>query len=327
MSRGCRRSGYTGLGLVELLVALTIGTTLISGTVTLYLKAREVRAALDTNARLQEIARYALAMIEADVRMAGFWGLATRGEAISANASLAFPAKCGGTDWITPAQRHLDGSNNTYLPETNCAAGSGGARPGTDVLVVRRASARRMSPQQAVINAADRNRVLIVTSHADGQIFVPADIGNQIPAGYATADIAGQPPQADTRTLLVNAYYVSAGSSLSPDYPALRRKTLVAGPDISDQEVIAGVEDLQFQVGLDTDGDSNADVFANAGSFPPGARPVSVRVWLRVRAEERDPSLGSQVVEACADRPSSIATDSRRRLLVSRTLRIRNATP
>ncbi len=327
MALGRSTASHAGLGLVELMMAMVIGTLLVAGVVSIYLKAREVRAALDSSARLQEIARYALAMIEADVRLAGFWGLTSRSETVAANASLIFPAKCGGSDWITPTLRYVDGSNNTFLAAANCAASSGGAEPGTDVLVVRRASAQRMTPQQAVIGAADRNRVLIVTGHTGGQVFVPADIGNRVPAGYATADVAGQPPQADTRELLVNAYYVSTGSSLSPRYPALRRKTLVSGPDISDQEVIAGVEDLQFQVGLDTDGDSDADVFANAGSFPPGARPVSVRIWLRVRAEERDPSLGSQVIEACADRPSRLATDAHRRLLVSRTLRIRNASP
>jgi type IV pilus assembly protein PilW len=309
------------------MIALAIGSFLVAGAISVYLKARDVRAALDTSARLQEIARYAMATIEVDVRMAGFWGLTNRSDAITANASLAFPAKCGGTAWITQALRHVDGSNNAYLALPNCAAGNGGAEPGTDVLVLRRASAERISPQQSTVNAADRDRVLIITSHADGQVFVPANIANQIPAGYATSEVAGQPPQADTRALLVNAYYVSTGSSLSPNYPALRRKTLVAGPSISDQEVIAGIEDLQFQVGLDTDGDLDADLFENPGAFPAGARPVSVRIWLHVRAEQRDPSLGAQAIEAYADRPSATATDLRRRLLVSRTIRIRNVQP
>ena len=167
--------------------------------------------------------------------------------------------------------------------------------------------------------------MLVITDHTSGQIFVPAAIGNQIPAGFATSDTAGTAPQADTRTLLVNAYYVSAGSSVAPGYPALRRKTLVAGPDLADEEVIAGVEDLQFQLGLDTNGDSDADLFVNPGPVPLGARPVSVRVWLRVRAEERDPAVGSQRIEPYADRAAVTTTDARRRVLVSRTLQIRNA--
>jgi type IV pilus assembly protein PilW len=320
-----RDSSDAGFGLVELMIALAIGAFLISGSIAIYLKAREVRAALDSSARLQEIARYAMAAIEADVRMAGYWGLTNRGESVTANASLAFPAKCGGTAWITPTLRYVDGSNNTYLSATNCAAISGGAEPGADVLVVRRASAQRITPQRPTVAASNQDRVLVVTSHSDGQIFVPEYIGNQIPAGYASSDAAGEAPQADTRALLVNAYYVSAGSSLAPGYPALRRKTLAAGPDVADEEVIAGVEDLQFQVGLDTNGDSDADLFVNPGPVPAGVHPVSVRIWLRVRAAERDAAVGRQLIEAYADHASSTVTDSHRRLLVSKTLRIRNA--
>jgi type IV pilus assembly protein PilW len=318
-------SSHAGLGLVELMIALAIGTFLVSGSIAVYLKAREVRAALDTNARLQETAGYAMAIIESDVRMAGFWGLASRGGSITVDPSLAFPPKCGGTTWITPTQGYVGGSNNAYLSASNCAAAYGGAQAGADVLVLRRASALRIAPQRPTVPAADRDRVLIVTSHTDGRIFVPSSIGNSIPPGYATEDVAGAAPQADTRALLVNAYYVSTGSSVAPGHPALRRKTLVTGPDVADEEVIAGVEDLQFQLGLDTDGDLDADLFANPGPLAAGARPVSVRIWLRVRAEGRDPAAGVQAVEAYADRPAAVVTDFHRRLLVSKTLRIRNA--
>jgi len=323
--RAAPEPGRAGFGLVEIMIALAVGAFLLSGSIAMYLRAREVRAALDTSARLQEIARYAMAVVEADVRMAGYWGLTNRAASVTANASLAFPAKCGGTAWITPTERYLDGSNNTYLTTTNCPAGSGGALPGADVLIVRRASAQRISPQRPTIAAPNRDRVLVVTSHSDGQIFVPEYMGNRIPAGYATSDPSGSAPQADTRALLVNAYYVSVGSSVAPGYPALRRKTLAAGPDVADEEVIAGIEDLQFQVGLDANGDSNADLFVNPGAVPAGARPVSVRLWLRVRAEDRDAAIGRQAIEPYADRAASVATDSRRRLLVSKTLQIRNA--
>jgi type IV pilus assembly protein PilW len=325
IKRPCRHARHAAFGLVELMVALAIGAFVIAGSIAMYLKAREVRVALDSSARLQEIARYAMAMIETDVRMAGYWGLTSRGESVTANASLSFPAKCGGTAWITETLRYVDGANNAYLSASSCAAGSGGAQPGTDVLIVRRASAQRIEPQKPTISAPNQDRVLVITSHSDGQIFVPASMGNQIPAGYSASDAADAAPQADTRALVVNAYYVSTGSSLARNYPALRRKTLSAGPDVTDEEVIAGVEDLQFQLGLDTDGDSSADLFTNPGPVPSGARPVSVRLWLRVRAEERDPALGSQRIEAYADRAANVVTDSRRRLLVSKTLQIRNA--
>src|SRR5678815_3850152 len=91
----------------------------------------------------------------------------------------------------------------------NCSAVSGTAKPGADVLIVRRASGQRVIPQRPTVTAANRNRVMIVTNHARGEIFVPQDIANAIPPGYATADIAGEPPFADTRALSVTAYFVS----------------------------------------------------------------------------------------------------------------------
>lgn len=327
-SKPCRAASSAqraGVGLVELLVALVIGAFMISAAAAVYLKARDVRSTLDETARLQEIARYAMATIESDVRMAGYWGLTNRSESLTANPALAFPAKCGGNAWVTDTGQYITGSNNAYLTVAACPALSGGATPGADVLVVRRASATRIAPQKATISSPNQGRVLIVTSHTAGQVFVPQDIGNAIPSGYATADIANQPPRADTRALLVQAYYVSAGSSVAADYPALRRKTLVAGPDVGDEEVIAGIDDLQFQIGLDTNGDAGADEFVNAGPIPAGATPVVVRVWLRLRAQERSPLLEDQRIGGYADRAATVITDRHLRLLVARSIQLRNA--
>jgi type IV pilus assembly protein PilW len=314
-----------GVGLIELLVAVAIGLVMIAGAVTVYAKAKDAYAALDANARLQETARYAMGLIEADIRMASFWGLTNRPDLITANASLTFPNKCGGAAWITDVQRFIDGTNNAYLSVTNCAAVYGGAQADSDVLVLRRASAQRIAPQAAVVTAANQDRVLIVTSRLAGQVFVPKDIGNAIPPGYATADVAGQPPLADTRRLVVNAYYVSADSSVATGYPALRRKTLVAGPTIQDDEIIPGVEDLQFQVGVDTSGDANVDAYFNPGSIPAGGTPVSVRVWLRLRAQDRDAAYLDNQPYEYADRTVSAPNDPFRRLLYAKTIHLRNA--
>ncbi len=316
-----------GLGLIELLVALAISVFLIGGAAAAYVKAREATAAVDSSARLQETARYAMAILEADVRMAGYWGLASRTAPLAVNASLAFPAKCGGLPWITGTERYIDGTDNAWLTASACAANAGGQRAGTDVLVLRRASAARITPQRPTVSAPDQTRVLIVSSRLGGEIFVPQDIGNAIPPGYATADVAGQPPAADTREFMVNAYYVSSSSSVATGYPALRRKALTAGPDIRDEELVAGVEDLQFQLGVDTTGDTSADLFVDPGAVPDGATPVSVRLWLRVRALERDPAYVDDQDVSYANRTVAASGDSFRRLLVSKTLQLRNARP
>ena len=314
-----------GYGLVELMVALTIGAIVVAAALGAWLRARTLGDTLEAGARLQDTAQYALSVLASDLRMAGYFGLTRR--AVTADPTLAFPARCGGTAWLTAIEPAVAGVDDGYLAVANCAASGGGARPGTDVLLLRRASAVRMSPQRPTFATADQDRVLVVTGHDSGRIFVPAQTGNRLPAGYATDDVAGEPPQADTRAMLVHAYYVSRDSTGVRGLPALRRKVLVAGPDVSDEEVIAGVEDLQLTFGLDDDGDGDVDRYAEPAAPSAGSTPVTVRLCLCVVAEAPDASTGVQRVPACGDRPAWTATDRRPRLVVSRTVAIRNAGP
>ena len=312
-----------GYGLVELMVALSIGAVVIAAALGAWLRARTLADTLEAGARLQDTAQYALSLLASDLRMAGYFGL-TR-QSIAADPTLAFPARCGGTSWLASIQPAITGIDAGYLAVANCAASGGGPRAGSDLLLVRRASAVRMTPQRDTFTATDRDRALVVTDHDSGRIFVPAQTGDRLPAGYATADVAGESPRADTRALLVHAYYVSRDSTGRRGWPALRRKVLVAGPDVDDEEVIAGVEDLQLRFGYDDDGDGDVDRYADPAAPPAGSTPVAVQLCLSVVAEARDASTGDQSIRACGNRPAWTATDRRPRLVVSRTVAIRNA--
>jgi hypothetical protein len=106
--------------------------------------------------------------------------------------------------------------------------------------------------------------------------------------------------------------------------PALRRKRLSAGPSITDEELLPGVEDLQFEIGVDTTGDANVDVFVNPGAVPAAGTPVSVRLWLRVRAQDRDSGFADTLAYAYADRNWLAANDGYRRVVIHKTLQLRN---
>lgn len=173
-----RRRTQAGLSLIELMVALLIGVFMIGGAIAVYMKARDAFAITDATARLQENARYALSVIETDVRMANYWGLNNRPDFITANGSSTFPTGCGST-FATDAANFVTGTNNTY--SLACAASAGGAQTLTDVLIVRHASATRMPYTTSPIPAADRDKVLIVSSRTAGEIFVPKDLSNWIP--------------------------------------------------------------------------------------------------------------------------------------------------
>ena len=65
---------FRGLSLVELLVALAIGSVLIVGAVTVYSNSRSTYAVNESIARLQERGRYVMSVIEPDIELAGYYG-------------------------------------------------------------------------------------------------------------------------------------------------------------------------------------------------------------------------------------------------------------
>ena len=75
-----------GLSLIELMVAMTIGAVLIFGATQVFINSRNSYGVNESVARLQETARYAMSVIEPDIRMANYWGLVN-----SAPAAIAAP--------------------------------------------------------------------------------------------------------------------------------------------------------------------------------------------------------------------------------------------
>src|SRR5210317_2399999 len=97
----------TGLTLVELMVALAIGSFLIIGAIQIYNQSRQAFVVNESIARVQETAQFAMDTIEADLRMASNWGRNSRGLAVEGRSlvgapnptGLTVPAPTCGDDW------------------------------------------------------------------------------------------------------------------------------------------------------------------------------------------------------------------------------------
>jgi len=321
-----------GLSLVELMVAMAIGTFLLAGAITVFGKTRDLYRTNDAAARLQETARYAMGTIEADLRMANYWGLMSRADLIENGPALdlanppdvdpaySLPAEltpyagaisqCGAM-WAVKLPAYIEVNNDAY--GYTCAAFGTGV-PGSDQLTIRRASTQVIA---AAALGASAGQIKLQTSRVQGTLFA----SGTVPAGYL-------PPLSESRALIANGYYVDQDSDERDGTPSLRRKQLdVAGGAtvIGDQQIVPGIEDLQVELGADFNADQNADYFVQPNTvIPAGDQIVAVRVWLLVRAEQQETGFIDGRTYNYASRAAYAPADSFRRVLVSKTIALRN---
>jgi type IV pilus assembly protein PilW len=305
---GSRQRGVT---LIELMVALLIGSILLIGAISVFSDSRRMFRTSEIIARLQENARFALDTIEPDIRAAAYWGLANGYTLIegTATAADAVPAGMDVTGDCEPnfsldLNAAVNGGNDAF-PYPDCAVYGNGTVANTDVLVVRHAG-RNVAPLTAgrLQIQSDREKIRVL-------------VDGVLPAGFELAS-------SETRNLTVNTYYLSQDSVLGVGVPSLRRKGLGAGPALVDDEIIPHVQNFQVQLGADTTGDGAANMYVNPGNEPAGAVIVAVRVWLLFQADDIDSSYVDSRAYNFAGQALGPFNDNRHRLLVSKTIQLRN---
>lgn len=316
----------SGMSLLELMVALAIGSFLILGAVQIYNQSRQAFVINDSIAKVQETAQFAMDTIEADLRMASNFGRNSRGLAVEGRAVVGdanpnsipnVPTDCG-ADWALDLGRPVDGGDGS-LAALSCTPPSGiGAQANSDFFTVRRATVLPQAPEDG--------RLQIQSTRIQGEVFV----SDTVPATFSPADSA-------THNLIVNTYYVADDSQLIPGVPALRRFTLTSAggvPVVNDEEVAPGVENMQVQFGVDVDQDNTVDRYVlpgdevydpSASGYIPGARVITARVWLVVRGLTREVGLKDNTNYAPAGEALGSYNDEIRRLQVSKTILLRNA--
>jgi type IV pilus assembly protein PilW len=351
-----RSFGQRGITLIELMVALTISSVLIFGATQVYVKSRNTYQTNESVTRLQETARYAMSIVEVDVRNANYFGLTksaykftgqdAQTSAVGTVAPSAAANICG-DNFAVDLNTSIQGDNNAYTLSATRKAGCDSLSTWTttavttaDTLTIRRAS------------------VLTQAAFTDGilQLCSGRGANNQI---FSVAGICDPTPIGQINNLIVNAYYVDQNSAQAAGLPSLRRKALAAGPVFVDEEVIAGVEDMQVQFGVEDISPDPAigalgqpSRYLNPAALLATQQVVAVRIWLLIRSDTPEPGFSDDrcyeyASRVCANgvtaalnnvgtatlgfQPSSSADNTFtsikrfRRLLISRTMYLRDA--
>ncbi len=314
-----RPAGQTGFSLIELMVASSIGVFLIGGILTVYSSGSSNFQLNQNIAKLQDNARVALEIIAPDLRLAGYWALSPGAEGVAGRTGdTVTPMAAGftpandcyvgfysnleaGLEYANETETGVANPFNTCLPDSERQAG-------TDIVVIRRAATAQTGAAQLV-----PGRLYLASNRLGGALFVG---GQPFPSGYTAADSLNE--------VLTYLYYVAPSSSTDASLPSLRRKVVSDGPEIVDEELVPGVEDFQIQLGIDADSDGAVDSYLSpANPALVGATVVSARLWVLTRNEGYEEAFIDTATYTYSD-VSVTPADNRRRLMLSKTIHLRN---
>lgn len=306
-----------GFTLIEVMVSLTLGLVVLAGVMAMFTISRDTFNIAESESRMLDDARFALHLLEEDIRAAGSFGRNSFPSGIlGRTASTApLPTIDGDCDvrWYIDLDRRLFAQNGVNPYPGTCI--TAGYAPNTDVLVVRYAAATpvpdaNLTPQVVYVQSAP----------GQGRLF--------------TTDRGVPTFASDFNHVLQSvAYYVSQDTENADGYPALHRISLAPGPSLRDVIVAPGVEEFHVQLGLDEcspcDGTvdyyveaDHADVNWNDLAFYD--QIVAVRVWLLMRAEQFDPGYDNTETYQMGNRAYTV-NDGFRRTLVTSVFQVRNA--
>jgi type IV pilus assembly protein PilW len=254
-----KRAAHRGMSLVELLVAIAIGALIVAAMAVLFANNSRSRSETERASRQMENGRYALEVLRNELLHAGYYGeLDPAGLVLPTTKPDPCATDIAGIQAGMPV--YVQGYDDVAATTLTCL---NDVKAGTDVVVIRRVSG-------CVVGAAGCTGVA-----AGAPVFQTSACGNATELG--SADIANHyrldtdatvftltlrncTTVAPRRRYVLRIYYVANNDRAGDGVPTLKFTELGAGA-LSASSLVQGVENLQLEYGLDTDGNGDADVY------------------------------------------------------------------
>lgn len=331
-----------GFGLVELMVAVTIGLILLGGIGYVYLGSRQTFRTQDDFSRIQENVRYALDQVGVDVRMAGYAGCLNAASIDPANPSSG-PAI--GVISNTPPAIGLGEAMRGYDSVAWSAPGTAPANwiSGTGVFVITRASEASVNltgnttPTNANFQIAGNpnnfvaGEVLLVANCLTADVFTATAVSNSgstVTIAHAASGNTVTPPNtvysyddtAEMFRMVSNMYFIGTNPA---GVPALYRRPLNGNAE----EVVDNVENIVMRFGIDTDNDFVVNSYVSPSAVTNWRQVMTLRLSMVFRSNSNNVATQVQpyVLEGTTVTPAT--TDRRLRQVATATFGLRNRLP
>lgn len=278
------RRAARGFTLVELMVGIALGLLVLAAVSLVFLNVSNSRREIERTGRQIENGRFAMQLIGDDLVNAGYFGEFDPRD-VGPPAAKPDPCSIDVADMKSMVMMHVQGFDPAVV-KPSCVSD---VRPGTAVIAVRRTAT-------CVAGGTNCDPVTV------GQVYLQsslcnADLANPPVAGHyivAANPAAGVPTftltqhdcktSAPLRAYVMHIYFVANNNNVGDGVPTLKRAELGADGRFDIVPLVEGIENIQLEYGLDTNGDSVPDATsADPGTYNGCADDACyVANWLNV---------------------------------------------
>jgi len=270
---------------------MALGLILMSGILQIFSASKRMFELTEDLSVSQEKGQLAISVLADNIRMADYWGGIDSKAVLFGDTFLSVsPGDCS-SEWLfksEPALIGFQGSSSLSgvqgLP-SGCLDGEDYV-PYSDLLLVRYANSQRPISDAKVDNVKYKNRY-----------FVRSELGKlaYVFSGGNTKEAMVNIPVSQFASNMeyhADLFFLRPCShkwngSCSDQLPTLMRLTL-SGNRFVQQVLVEGVEQLQFDFGVDTSGNRKVDNYLSSPAINQWEDVLSVQITLVVRSTEKD---------------------------------------
>ncbi|EIK53550.1 hypothetical protein YO5_06957 [Stutzerimonas stutzeri TS44] len=336
------------MSLVELMVALALSLVIGAAVMQMFLASKTTYRVQDAMSRLQENGRFAVGLLAAESRMAGYMGCGNI-EEIDINVIASPPP----LDAANPLGAIMGGANDVTSGNT------WNASVGTDVLTIRKAS--NLGLQLTGNMAVDNANIQVVDNslglEAEDTLFIADCMSADIFRATSVSCKKTETENCDKKTTVAHAENLNTSNRLSKAYGAdaevmafeeitffvrdtarlsndgtpvralwmQRRFANRADTSANPAELVDGVEDFQVEYGIKTGNNPIANEYRTANNVTDWSRVVSVRFRLLLSSMDNNVvARTGEAVQSINFNGAAVAADGRLRQTFGSVVAIRN---
>ncbi len=354
------RKSSIGLALIELMIAITIGSMLTAGVVQIFISNKEAYKLNEEYSLLQENGRRTLSRLGYSIMMADHWGIMTTYDvgakmqaATTVKSAITGIGNCDGS-WILETAttngnvvasgvRGYEGESslsdviaNSGLP-SGCIADSEYVA-NSDLVVLRYADAGQIVDKADLGNTSDPNYAdtVFIRGGVDNLNkvifpFTEVELGGDV-ANLGVSDVDGvyNYPYSTELYYLRTCTKKDAATGCLDNKPALVHLRLsndtADAPEFIEEVVAENIEQLQFLYGVDVNNDGNLDEYRSADAVTDWAQIISISVSFISRTGKKSADFTDSNTYTLLDyNHTPTADDSKyHRKLYEKNIQIRN---